>query len=273
MRPITLVYPIEQGYVAQRDKTHVPPSVALASIEALLRHALLAIGIDDTSIGSYAACLVVPTHAPPPRRRGARRRAPRASSAFAEVFVVTDAMCAALGAVHDTACVVDVGHQRTTVACVVEGVVQPDSRCHMPFGAQGVAAALMHLLSADDARASARCLARASSAWSARATSRSSSACATRCATSTCARRLASCTAPSRLRTLDFDLSRPGVRELLLEHAKSDSFATAALTLFAPGALNCASPTPPPPCRSSPTTLSPTTSTRSSGCAPSTTSS
>jgi actin-related protein len=240
--PFTLVYPIEQGYVAQRDKS-TPTSVALASIEALLRHSLLAIGIDDSSIGSYAACLIVPTMH---RRRDTVALVDLLLErlAFAECFVNTDAMCAALGSVHDTACVVDIGHQRTAVACVVEGVVQPESRCHMPFGAQGVAAALMHFLRIDDEEAGRTMFGpRELSIGRAR-----DLALVERLRNALChvdvRAPLAAVHRPIRLRTLDFDLSQPSVRELLLDCAKSDSFSSAALTLFSPGALNCASPTP-----------------------------
>jgi actin-related protein len=241
--PYSLVYPIEQGYVAHNDKLAVSTEVALASIEALLRHALLGVGIDDTSIGSYAACLIVPTMH---RRRDTVALVDLLLErlAFAEVFVNTDAMCAALGSVHDTACIVDIGHQRTTVACVFEGVVQAESRCHMPFGAQGVAAALMRFLSADDAEAGGSMFgARSLSVAHAR-----DLALVERLRNALCHVDVRQPFAPIhraiRLRTLDFDLGRPGVRELLLDHAKSDSFSTAALTLFSPGALNCASPTP-----------------------------
>jgi len=241
LAPFALVWPFEQGFVRHSDARS--PSLSLASVEALFRHAVSRLGIDGAALASYAVCLVVPTlH----RRRDtvALVDVLLRQLGFAEAFVNCEAMCAAMGAGRDTACVIDIGHQRTTVACVYEGVVQPESRYQLPFGSQGVASALLRFLVADDEQLGNMFGARQLSAQRLRDVALverlRDRLCHVdvRAPPSVVHRTIA-------IRALDFDSSGAAlVREFALDRVLSDSFLLSALTLFVPGALNCSSPLP-----------------------------
>lgn len=65
---------------------------------------------------------------------------------FKEIAVHQESYCAIFSAGMSSACVVDIGSQETSVTCVDEGMVNPDTRINLSFGGDDVTAALMALL-------------------------------------------------------------------------------------------------------------------------------
>jgi actin-related protein 8 len=49
-----------------------------------------------------------------------------------------EAICATFGAGLSNACVVDIGAQTTTIACVDEGIIIPDSRINLKYGGDDI---------------------------------------------------------------------------------------------------------------------------------------
>lgn len=47
--------------------------------------------------------------------------------------MMKESVTAAIGAGLTTACVVDVGHEKTVVSCVEDGIAIPGSRYSLPF--------------------------------------------------------------------------------------------------------------------------------------------
>lgn len=64
---------------------------------------------------------------------------------FSNVCIFQESMAATYGAGVSTACVIDVGAQKTSIACVEEGMVIPDSRVCLRFGGDDVSTALAKL--------------------------------------------------------------------------------------------------------------------------------
>lgn len=62
------------------------------------------------------------------------------------VAVIQESMAATFGAGVSTACVIDIGAQTSSVACVEEGMIIPDSRVNLKFGGEDVTLALVKLL-------------------------------------------------------------------------------------------------------------------------------
>ncbi|VVT51483.1 uncharacterized protein SAPINGB_P003111 [Magnusiomyces paraingens] len=62
------------------------------------------------------------------------------------VAIIQESMAATFGAGVSTACVVDIGAQTASVACVEEGMIIPDSRVNLKFGGEDVTVALTKLL-------------------------------------------------------------------------------------------------------------------------------
>ncbi|KAG8718045.1 actin-like protein arp8 [Ceratobasidium sp. 394] len=65
---------------------------------------------------------------------------------FAQVCVQQESLCAAFGAGLSTACVVDIGAVKTSIACVDEGQVVPDTRISLDFGGDDITEYLYYLL-------------------------------------------------------------------------------------------------------------------------------
>jgi len=57
---------------------------------------------------------------------------------FRAIFVIQESVAAAYGSGTQTACVVDVGHQTTSVCCVEEGMSLPETRLHFPVGSDDI---------------------------------------------------------------------------------------------------------------------------------------
>ncbi|OZJ05784.1 hypothetical protein BZG36_01294 [Bifiguratus adelaidae] len=62
------------------------------------------------------------------------------------VLIQQESICATFGAGLSVACVVDIGAQKTSVACVEEGVCLPDSRVYLNVGGDDITASLTQLL-------------------------------------------------------------------------------------------------------------------------------
>jgi len=57
---------------------------------------------------------------------------------FRAIFVIQESVAAAYGSGTETACVVDVGHQTTSVSCVENGMSIPETRLHFPLGGDDI---------------------------------------------------------------------------------------------------------------------------------------
>ncbi|KAH7327676.1 hypothetical protein B0J17DRAFT_580896 [Rhizoctonia solani] len=65
---------------------------------------------------------------------------------FAQLCVQQESLCAAFGAGLSTACVVDIGAVKTSIACVDEGQVVPDTRITLDLGGDDITEYLYYLL-------------------------------------------------------------------------------------------------------------------------------
>eukprot|EP01113_Clastostelium_recurvatum_P043137 TRINITY_DN7087_c0_g1_i2.p1 TRINITY_DN7087_c0_g1~~TRINITY_DN7087_c0_g1_i2.p1 ORF type:complete len:695 (-),score=213.09 TRINITY_DN7087_c0_g1_i2:31-1821(-) len=71
---------------------------------------------------------------------------------FRAAFVHMESVCATFGAGITSAVVVDIGHTKTTVSCVEDGVSLPMSRVHMAYGGEDIANYMAWLLHRKDAK-------------------------------------------------------------------------------------------------------------------------
>jgi len=66
---------------------------------------------------------------------------------FSSLFIHKDSVCASVGIGRQTACVVNIGHSKTSVSCVDEGDIIPGTSFHMNFGGDNITELLYELLS------------------------------------------------------------------------------------------------------------------------------
>ncbi|KAK6332218.1 actin-like protein arp8, variant 2 [Orbilia javanica] len=65
---------------------------------------------------------------------------------FAQVCLFQESVAATYGAGFSSACIVDIGAQKTSISCVEEGMVIPDSRLNLKFGGDDVTAIFTQML-------------------------------------------------------------------------------------------------------------------------------
>ncbi|KAG5440584.1 hypothetical protein PCK2_000409 [Pneumocystis canis] len=65
---------------------------------------------------------------------------------FSKVSLLQESVCTAFGAGLSATCVVDVGAQTTSIACVEEGICLPESRIQLPYGGDDVTRFFIQLL-------------------------------------------------------------------------------------------------------------------------------
>ncbi|CUA74631.1 putative actin-related protein 8 [Schizosaccharomyces pombe 972h-] [Rhizoctonia solani] len=65
---------------------------------------------------------------------------------FSQLCVQQESLCAAFGAGLSTACIVDIGASKTSIACVEEGQVVPDTRITLDLGGDDITEYLYYLL-------------------------------------------------------------------------------------------------------------------------------
>ncbi|KAK6353224.1 actin-like protein arp8 [Orbilia brochopaga] len=65
---------------------------------------------------------------------------------FAQVGLFQESVAATYGAGFSSACIVDIGAQKTSISCVEEGMVVPDSRLNLKFGGDDVTTVFMQML-------------------------------------------------------------------------------------------------------------------------------
>ncbi|KAK6539819.1 actin-like protein arp8 [Orbilia ellipsospora] len=68
---------------------------------------------------------------------------------FAQVCLFQESVAATYGAGFSSACIVDIGAQKTSISCVEEGMVVPDSRLNLKFGGDDVTTTFMQMLLAN----------------------------------------------------------------------------------------------------------------------------
>ncbi|KAH8929385.1 actin-like ATPase domain-containing protein [Atractiella rhizophila] len=65
---------------------------------------------------------------------------------FSQIILQQESLCAAFGAGLTTACVVDVGAKKTSISCVEEGLVLPETRNCLAFGGDDITELFLKLL-------------------------------------------------------------------------------------------------------------------------------
>ncbi|KDN40929.1 hypothetical protein RSAG8_07797, partial [Rhizoctonia solani AG-8 WAC10335] len=65
---------------------------------------------------------------------------------FSQLCIQQESLCAAFGAGLSTACIVDIGAAKTSIACVEEGQVVPDTRITLDMGGDDITEYLYYLL-------------------------------------------------------------------------------------------------------------------------------
>ncbi|GAA6010789.1 hypothetical protein JCM10207_005843 [Rhodosporidiobolus poonsookiae] len=153
-KAVRLPDPSSSGYTLRRpydrgDFCTVGYSSAqelLGDVEAILVGALKdELGIQREELKSYSLILLLPDLYPPHYVREMADLALR-TLGFAQLALMQESVCATFGAGVGSACVVNIGARVSTVCCVEEGMVLPETRMILDFGGDDITSFLLTLL-------------------------------------------------------------------------------------------------------------------------------
>ncbi|KAG4301549.1 hypothetical protein PCANB_001726 [Pneumocystis canis] len=139
----TFYWPIRQRTFNARDYTSSRQCVD--DIAAILIAALGELGMKRTDWISFSVVLVIPDIYDKHYVEAMLDLLIRILQ-FSKVCLLQESVCTAFGAGLSATCVVDVGAQMTSIACVEEGICLPESRIQLPYGGDDVTRFFMRLL-------------------------------------------------------------------------------------------------------------------------------
>lgn len=140
-----LRFPIVNGSFNQSPDDYLSPQEYLADLDRLVLTALAAIDVSPADLPNMKCLLVMPDlYDKQFVETWAHLLLMRIN--FGRVGVIQEAVAATFGAGVSCACVVDVGAQKTTIACVDEGLVIVDSRVRLNYGGDNITEAFTKLL-------------------------------------------------------------------------------------------------------------------------------
>ena len=126
-------YPFRNGSANVNGLVSGSLTGVLADLEVIWRKAVKEAIPEDEDASKYRVVLVIPALY---QRRHLKRYVSLLVEdlGFSGAFVVQDHVCAAFGAGLGFACVVDIGHEKTSVSCVEDGISQSETRIRLDYG-------------------------------------------------------------------------------------------------------------------------------------------
>lgn len=128
----SLSWPIQNGVLNEKD--YKSREQLLGDLNCIISDAIkLELGIPSKHFSDYSVALVVPDLYDKAFVELIITMMFKEFS-FGNVMILQESVCATFGAGISNACVVDIGAQSTTIACVEEGLCIGDSRLNMKYG-------------------------------------------------------------------------------------------------------------------------------------------
>ncbi|KAJ3020601.1 actin-like protein arp8 [Thoreauomyces humboldtii] len=137
-------YPIQHGLLNCKDYTSA--RTCLADMETIWTETIeTELDIPRTSFNSHNVVVLIPDLFSKVHLREMVRMLLKDMN-FRGVTLLQESVGATYGAGLSTACVVDIGAQKTTISCIEDGLCQPHTRINLKHGGDDVTAFLMKLL-------------------------------------------------------------------------------------------------------------------------------
>ncbi|KAK9353996.1 hypothetical protein V1523DRAFT_409504 [Lipomyces doorenjongii] len=139
-----LLWPIKYGYFNETDYKSTRQLIGDLSI--IFEHAISSeLNIPKKDLPSYSAILVISDLYDKVQVTELLDMLFRELQ-FSKVGIIQESVAATFGAGISSACVVDVGAQKTSISCVDEGLCVVDSRVNLPYGGDDITLTLAKLL-------------------------------------------------------------------------------------------------------------------------------
>ncbi|KAG7544248.1 hypothetical protein FFLO_03361 [Filobasidium floriforme] len=145
--PYECRWPWKRRSLNTHDYRGTGPEVILSDIQAILENALRKLNppVERGSYYQHSIALVIPDHSDK-QYIEAIIKVLFQYMGFRQVGILQQAVCATFGAGLSSACIVDVGAQRSTVTCVDDGMMLAESRYVLNYGTDDVTTFYTELL-------------------------------------------------------------------------------------------------------------------------------
>ncbi len=142
--PYTLYWPIADGVL--NESSYSSPEQIFGDIGTIIGDAISScLKLSRTELPSYSAAFVIPDLYDKAYVDGIISLILK-QLGFCQVLVLQESVCATFGAGISSACVVDVGAQKTSIGCIEEGICIPDSRINIKYGGDDITRVFTKLL-------------------------------------------------------------------------------------------------------------------------------
>ncbi|KAI8446698.1 hypothetical protein BY996DRAFT_6422092 [Phakopsora pachyrhizi] len=140
-------WPLKRGYLNNSEESgYESRNEILADIEAVWSYALSHhLGVKELELKEYSAIFILPDLYDHIYLREMTDLMFRGLG-FKQICIQQESLCACFGAGLGTACVIDVGASKTSISCVEEGWVIPDSRLQLSIGGDDITVVLSGML-------------------------------------------------------------------------------------------------------------------------------
>ncbi|PRP82290.1 hypothetical protein PROFUN_10362, partial [Planoprotostelium fungivorum] len=138
--PYFLFWPIQNGRL--NVTSAYSTQFVLDQLELLMRHILQNMNIDNSEAANLSAIIIIPDDLYVPDIKSLCELFLNRLKLHSILFQVSS-VCATFGFGVPTACVVDIGHQTTSISCVDEGLATPGSRIYMNYGGDNITRKLL----------------------------------------------------------------------------------------------------------------------------------
>ncbi|KAK9453505.1 hypothetical protein V1511DRAFT_81987 [Dipodascopsis uninucleata] len=139
-----VMWPIRHGVFNETDYKSRPQ--LLGDLSLIIEYAISSeLNVRKRDLPSYSAVLVIPDLYDKTQVTESINMLFRELQ-FSRVSIIEESVAATFGAGISTACVVDIGAQKTSITCVEEGQCLVDSRVNLPYGGDDVTVVLAKML-------------------------------------------------------------------------------------------------------------------------------
>ncbi|RKO91107.1 hypothetical protein BDK51DRAFT_16475, partial [Blyttiomyces helicus] len=156
--PLRAFYPIQHGLLNTEDYTSI--RACLADLQTIWTESIEEeLSIPRANFSSCSVVLVIPDLFSKTTVRemigmlvgvAGERGVAGGGMGFRGLLLIQESVSASFGAGMSTTCVVDIGAQKTSIACVEDGLCVPDTRINLKYGGDDVTAFLRSLLVKND---------------------------------------------------------------------------------------------------------------------------
>lgn len=143
-----LRYPIKYGQFNQDPKDYSLPQEVLSDIFRILTYALKSLDVGDDY--SKLKCMLVIPDLYDKQMVESFVNILLNSLGFSKFGIIQEGVAATFGTGTSSACVVDVGAEKTSISCVDEGIILSDSRVYLNYGGDHITEAFTKLLLQQD---------------------------------------------------------------------------------------------------------------------------